>query len=294
MCLVVLSPTAALAADGPGYGGNANTLRVNWVKKESKPAPEPADPTTSPSKAPPPRPTETGAPAQTSEPPQTATTPAREVPKSTKPDPSTQSNGGNNSSPAAQRAPQSSGAGNGSSAGSTRGSSANSGQAQPSVSDRVLSPVNSGTAGFAQPAMIFAAEVPLVTGEVQDLSLAISGIGFESGAKVDVRVGETLRERTEASVVGSLNFDIPGIQLTSNEPGQTIVASGLGPAGAPIVLTGSIPPVPDAGGPIAYASWLILGVGSVWAGIWIWRKFGSARQPADPAGEATATLADSQ
>ncbi|MEI6624628.1 MAG: hypothetical protein WCP28_22295, partial [Actinomycetes bacterium] len=138
-----------------------------------------------------------------------------------------------------------------------------------------------GLAGFAHVALIMAAEPPILAGQVQSFSLAISGVGFESGANVEVRVGTSIKQSTQASVVGALDLQIPGVQLTSSEPGQTIVASGLGPSGAPIVLTGSIPPVPKAGGPMVIVTWVVAGIAVLTGGWWLWRRFAAGGQSED-------------
>lgn len=259
---LVMMPVAALAADGPGYGGNANQLTVTWVKPKSNPTPNPTgtpSPTSSSSSTPTPTPTQpsSGGKSSKTEPP----TPEDVEPEQAKP-----SQGKSAKSEAATRQ-------------SPRESqpATSSGRSTSTIMRLALLP---GSA-VIQPAALVAADQPVVSGEAQEYSLAIAGVGFESGAKVAVQIGDILRRDVNASVIGALNLDVPGIQLTSSQPGQTIVATGPGPSGTPIVLTGSIPPVPSPGGPIVIATWLIAGIGALWMGRWVWRRYGNGKDPAD-------------
>lgn len=253
---LVLTPAVAMAADGPGYGGNANQLTVTWVKPKTNPTPNPTgspSPTSTSS-------TPTPTPSQSSAQPSTPAKPA----KPAKPEPPTPEDvAPRDTKPTNSAAPR---------------SSQSAGGATRSTSAVVGLPVMKGAAVINAPALL-AADPPIVSGEAQEYALSIAGVGFESGAKVAVQIGDILRKDVNASVIGALALDVPGIQLTSSQPGQTIVATGPGPSGAPIVLTGSIPPVPSPGGPIVIATWLIAGIGALWMGRWVWKRYGNGKTP---------------
>lgn len=76
--------------------------------------------------------------------------------------------------------------------------------------------------------------------------LAVSGYGFRARSRVTVAVGSQPAQTGRADQSGqfSYTFVLPADSTPESLPGQTVVASGVNPAGTAKTVIGAVPPLP--------------------------------------------------
>lgn len=239
LVLLVL-PTAA--AEGPGYGGGADQLTVDWVTTpadSSQPnAPEPvATPSPAATIAPSEEPAPASEPAATQEP-----APAPEPAATQEPAPAPE--------PAADA-----------------GVSA----AAPTV-------VFSSGRGASVLVLADSAPGPDSVASSSDLTLTVGGVGFRGLSAVQVRVGSSTPLTARADETGTLRVLVPVQSDTEVRAGMSVVALGNGPSGTAMTLVGSIPPRPLGTGPVDLVPWIALAVLLAPAASWLLGRVGTPRR----------------
>jgi hypothetical protein len=115
--------------------------------------------------------------------------------------------------------------------------------------------------------------------DAQRRGLAVYAVGFRGGSAVRVRVGSATERTVTADPYGAVDllFASPatGTSVIAAATGASVLVTGHTPAGELRTLIGAVPPEMTGRGAVEIIPWVAALAGSVVAGFWLRRRYGS-------------------